>query len=249
MTADDETQTQSRSPRSPSVSLEKALERARELLKEHDRHWVRPQSAGAAWGYSEKSSGWRTTLASLLMYGILQDTGSGNDRKVKLTEDAWRYLVDERPEQRASIVKKLALSPKLMREIWGHWGSKPPGDAECRSQLRIERNFTDDGAQEFLGIYKANIAFAKLANSDIPPAELKAEEVDDVQENPSLSPRQEAKLMPTERIVFTEESQPNQYLKLIASGDVDDSMLEALQDFVKRQRKRLGRISPPEGEG
>lgn len=249
MTTDDDTTTQSRSPRSPSLSLEKALERASELQKEHDRHWVRPQSAGTAWGYSEKSSGWRTTLASLLMYGILQDTGSGNDRKVKLTEDAWRYLVDERPEHRAAILKKLALSPKLMREIWGIWGSKPPGDAECRSQLRIERGFTDDGAQEFLAIYKANIAFAKLASSDTPPIELKAEEVDDVPETPPPTPRQEMKLMPAERVVFTEESQPNQYLKLIASGELDDSMLEALQDFVKRQRKRLGRPSPSEGEG
>jgi hypothetical protein len=28
-------------------------------------------------------------------------------------------------------------------------------------------------------------------------------------------------------------------VKLIASGTVDDSLLEALEDFVKRQRKRL----------
>jgi hypothetical protein len=30
------------------------------------------------------------------------------------------------------------------------------------------------------------------------------------------------------------------YLKLIASGDVDGTMLEALEDYVKRQKKRLG---------
>jgi hypothetical protein len=29
-------------------------------------------------------------------------------------------------------------------------------------------------------------------------------------------------------------------LKLLASGEVDETMLEALQDYVKRQRKRLG---------
>lgn len=55
--------------------------------------------------------------------------------------------------------------------------------------------------------------------------------------------------MDGERIVFTEEGQPSQYLKLIASGDVDDYLLEALEDFVKRQRKRLkatGGSSPPQ---
>jgi len=35
------------------------------------------------------------------------------------------------------------------------------------------------------------------------------------------------------------EDQTNQSLKLMASGDVDDFLLEALEDSVKRQRKRL----------
>jgi hypothetical protein len=45
--------------------------------------------------------------------------------------------------------------------------------------------------------------------------------------------------MASERIAFIQEANPGQYLKLIASGDVDDGLLEALEDFVKRQRKRL----------
>ena len=45
--------------------------------------------------------------------------------------------------------------------------------------------------------------------------------------------------MEGERVVFTEESNPQNYLKLIASGDVDETMLEALEDYVKRQKKRL----------
>ena len=51
--------------------------------------------------------------------------------------------------------------------------------------------------------------------------------------------------MDGERIVFTEESNPQTYLKLVASGAgaLDDSLLEALEDYVKRQRKRLTRPS------
>jgi hypothetical protein len=56
---------------------------------------------------------------------------------------------------------------------------------------------------------------------------------------PAFQPGLKVKVMDSERVAFTEEGQPGQYLKLIASGDVDDSMLEALEDFVKRQRKRL----------
>jgi hypothetical protein len=45
--------------------------------------------------------------------------------------------------------------------------------------------------------------------------------------------------MEGERVVFTEETDPQTYVKLVASGAVDDSLLEALEDYVKRQRKRL----------
>jgi len=41
------------------------------------------------------------------------------------------------------------------------------------------------------------------------------------------------------RAVFTEETTPQTDVKLGASGDVDDTLLEALGDDVKRQRKRL----------
>ena len=53
------------------------------------------------------------------------------------------------------------------------------------------------------------------------------------------------KLMDGERVVFTEESNPSNYLKLVASGDVDETMLEALEDYVKRQKKRLKRLVGP----
>jgi hypothetical protein len=56
---------------------------------------------------------------------------------------------------------------------------------------------------------------------------------------PPHLPQGKVKLMDGERIVFTEESNPQNYLKLVASGDVDETMLEALEDYVKRQKKRL----------
>ncbi len=45
--------------------------------------------------------------------------------------------------------------------------------------------------------------------------------------------------MEGERVVFAEETGAAQYLKLVASGDLDDSLLEALEDYIKRQRRRL----------
>ena len=42
-----------------------------------------------------------------------------------------------------------------------------------------------------------------------------------------------------QRMVFTEETRPGQCLKLFVSGDVDDELLAALENFIGRQRKRL----------
>ncbi|HTT82977.1 MAG TPA: hypothetical protein VMF67_05825 [Rhizomicrobium sp.] len=54
--------------------------------------------------------------------------------------------------------------------------------------------------------------------------------------------------MEGERVAFTEEGRPGQCLELVASGDVDDTMLEALEDYVKRQRKRLTRPTRTEDD-
>jgi len=45
-------------------------------------------------------------------------------------------------------------------------------------------------------------------------------------------------------VVFTEESSPHQYVKLIANGEVDEILLDAIGDYVRRQKKRLGLYVP-----
>ena len=215
---DTDLEVRERSPRSPFVTLRKALERAKELFDEHDRHAVRVESATSAWGYGAKSSGGRQTVATLLMYGILQDSGSGADRKVQLTDAAFRYLVDEREEQRASVVKQLALTPKIMSELWGAWGAKPPGDAECRSQLRIERGFTEAAAQDLLAIYKDNIAFAKLGVSDIVPSA--SPELDPVKKEPPLMHQSpQPQVLPPQPAFTPGESLSENDIKVMLDGD------------------------------
>ena len=44
-----------------------------------------------------------------------------------------------------------------------------------------------------------------------------------------------------ERVVFSEEGATSAYIKLVAKGDIDIDMIEALEDFVRRQKRRLSR--------
>lgn len=42
-----------------------------------------------------------------------------------------------------------------------------------------------------------------------------------------------------ERLVFTEESIHERRIKVLAEGNLDGTLLDALQSFIDRQRKRL----------
>jgi len=69
---------------------------------------------------------------------------------------------------------------------------------------------------------------------------------------PALSPMPQqqqraegVKMMDGERVVFVEEGGPSQYLKVVASGDLDENLLEALEDYIKRQKRRLSLVPKP----
>ena len=47
-----------------------------------------------------------------------------------------------------------------------------------------------------------------------------------------------------ERVVLTEQADGARGLKLIAIGEIDADMLEALEDFIRRQKRRLARSTP-----
>jgi hypothetical protein len=57
---------------------------------------------------------------------------------------------------------------------------------------------------------------------------------------PPLGEQSKVRIMEGESVVFTEESDPQRYVKLLASGEVDATLLDALSAYVKRQRWRLG---------
>lgn len=54
--------------------------------------------------------------------------------------------------------------------------------------------------------------------------------------------------MEGERIVFSEETAPGGHVRLIACGPLDESMFEALEDFIRHQRARLQTSTSPVDE-
>jgi hypothetical protein len=159
------------SPRYPFISLKKALERAQEMRAVAGPSAARAADIRAAWGYGLKSSGGDQTIAALGYYGLLEDEGTGDARKLKLTADAFRYLRDERPEVRAELASRFALQPKAMMILHDMWKDDgiPPSDNIARSILKNDLNYSDWAAKELLEVYRDNLQFIRTATSDKSP--------------------------------------------------------------------------------
>ncbi|MGE3784613.1 MAG: hypothetical protein AB7H71_17970 [Alphaproteobacteria bacterium] len=155
------------------------------------------------------------------------------------------------------IIRRAALRPKEIAKFWPIWGADRPPDDVCLDELILRNGFSPRGAPLFLASYDATISFAGLSTDDKIEADspggasagdgamVTGSKTDPGADPPPPSVRppvlqREVAIMEGERVVFTEEGQPNQYLKVIAAGEIDETLLDALNDYVKRQRKRLG---------
>jgi len=242
-----------RSPSFPFIPLKTAIERLEMFDKKFGRHPVPAGKAALAWDMKEKSSQADQTLAALKSFGLVKYDGMGAARHASLTEEGRNYLRAQQESVKKEILKICALRPKIIRKFWAAWSADRPPDEVALDKLILENSFSEAGARNFLKVYDDTVSYAGLSDSDKvdlsaddaddegEPDGLKGKPADGLKTAPPVHPHQgKVKLMDGERIVFTEESNPQNYLKLIASGDVDGTMLEALEDYVKRQKKRLG---------
>lgn len=155
-----------RSPSFPFITLSKAVERARELYTAARRHEMRLPDAARAMGYGGKSSGAIQSLAALIAYGLLEDSGTGEARKFRVSDLGFKLLEDQRPGARTAALAEAAMSPKLIADYFSHWGMERPADGICTSELRIEGGFTEDGAKAFLRVFDDAIGYIKVGDPD-----------------------------------------------------------------------------------
>jgi len=155
-----------RSPSFPFISLEKAVGRASALYEKHKREAARLTAVAPTWGYGTKSSGLLQTVAALKQFGLVEDFGSGEERKVQLSDLGRRILIDERPGAKEAALREAAKRPRLIAEYVDRWVPDRPSDSHCVSELQFDRGFTSEAARSFLRVFDDTVAFAKLASGD-----------------------------------------------------------------------------------
>jgi len=181
----------------------------------------------------------------LAQFDLVIRAGKGN-LKVSPTAVEILHGLDERAK--VAALRKAGASPKLFSEIYDRFPDGVPSANVIRSYL-VQKGYGDAAlipaiksffdTDRYLESVAAEDGHAE-EETDVFPASTAAEpESSAASFAPHSGHNGGYRVIDGERVVFSEETGPSQYLKLIASGEMDDNLLEALEDFIKRQRKRI----------
>lgn len=150
--------TKDRSPNFPFISLATALQRAQDFHSAERRGAAPFAVAVGHWGMSPSSSGALQTVAALKQYGLMSDEGSGQSRKVRLTDLALRIILDTRPDstEKPALMRQAARTPTVAAEVHKIWPDEFPSPPNLNHYLVVERKFNPDNARKAVRILQQN---------------------------------------------------------------------------------------------
>jgi hypothetical protein len=220
-----------RSPAFPVIALETALGKLVEFEAHYKRTPARPEKVGEAWDIKTKAYADRIA-AALRYFGLLEYQGSGKDRSIVISENGRRYIRTQQDESKREIAKGAALRPKQIAKHWNDWGADRPADAACLDVL-MEEGFSEGGARDFLKVYDATIAYAKLTDSDKTPEGVGDDAPEDNGNDDEVNdrtppPKGKAKIMEGERELTTGLLSKDASFRLIVSGQIGVKEIEML---------------------
>lgn len=150
-----------RSPNYPSMSLEKAIERAKEIYDAEKRHDVPIRVAFSHWGFQASSSGGNQCVAALRAYGLINVKGNGDDREISVSDSGYRIILNA--PDRTDLIKQAALLPPIHGEIWKKYQQDGlPTDENLRHYLTFDKNFNPDSVDSFIAQLRATFGYGGL---------------------------------------------------------------------------------------
>src|SRR5258706_2171033 len=153
-----------RSPLYPSINLETAILRVKQLYEKEKQYPTPVGTIATHWNYKSLNGPASQALAALKKYGLIDDEGAGEQRKAKISTLADVILAHPDEAVRKKAIQEAALKPAMNRELWEKYQNDLPSDRNLRWELTHGRGFTETGAGEFIPVYRATIAFAQLAS-------------------------------------------------------------------------------------
>lgn len=153
----------------PSTHIGAAINLAKKYFDAERKAEAPVAAAIGHFGYSETSSGGRQAISTLLQFGLLEDIGRGNDRHVKLTDNALTVLLAEPDgEDFFRAMRACVASPKIYQELFRKWPDALPSDQSISFYLAKDKNFNVSSIPSFLKDLRLSMSLAGVDH----PAEL-----------------------------------------------------------------------------
>ena len=248
--------TRVRSPGYPSISLPQAIDIIKKLHDHNRTNAIEREAAAKDLGYTGLTGQSAKILSGLQHYGLVEKAGKGG---IRVSRTAVDIIHPVNASGRKAALREAAFTPGLFHALAERFSDGVPSENALRSYLMRE-NFSSAAITPAVSSFLETYHFLQqegagesldadvgtdlvLSGSDI----IEGDDIIEAYEQPQgrdMAPRQPSALGGqgvNERVVYVEEGGPGQYLKLVASGDLDDYLLEAIEDFVRRQRKRLAK--------
>jgi hypothetical protein len=247
-----------RSPAYPAIDLGEAIERAKALYDQDKTAVVAMDTAAKHIGFAKAHGQALMFLSALRKFGLVEYPSDG---KVVVTRRAVEILTfPNGHERKLRAMQEAALNPAIYSELLEKYkDSGLPSDEAISAELVADRGFNPSAVGAFLKDFRESLEYAGLLSDgmlslsrDGSKAENGAggERGDPIPDffSPTFNqtrqpapPTSGVKPMEGERIVFTHEIEPTHGVRILASGEVDDSMLDALELYIQLQKKRLDR--------
>ncbi|REJ87004.1 MAG: hypothetical protein DWQ34_25995 [Planctomycetota bacterium] len=154
-----------RSPIHPNLTVEDAVKSVEVIYKHERRNPVPVEVIAKHCGYdSFKSSSAKRLISTLLQYGLVDDEGSGDDRKMKLSQLALDIVLADGSDDpnRKAAVRRSARLPAVHAKILSEFPDRLPSPATLKSYLIRDLDFNDSQVDTFINKFRKTVDFADL---------------------------------------------------------------------------------------
>ncbi|WP_240006540.1 hypothetical protein [Pseudaquidulcibacter saccharophilus] len=242
-----------RSPGYPGAPLGKSIEFISKIYDKVRKNLVSRDVIANELGYSGITGASLKVFSDLSHYGLLE---RAKDSQVRVSDLAVKILLPNSKEEYIESIEKAAFNPELFRKINEQYPDGHIVDSQIKAFLkRLE--FSETALNPAVNSFRETMSFLESAKFEAESANLNNLPSDNI---PAFAPETKESVQEStneahnittqtdkitintgERVIFSEELNEDNYVKLVIKGEVDLLLVEALEDYLKRLKNRLNR--------
>jgi hypothetical protein len=240
---DDKSSHKDRSPNYPAISFTEALERAKKVHDQEQRHPVSPEIAAQHMGYKKLTGTSYPVIAALKRYGLVEKV----KKDIRISDDA--HFVFVHPEghpDREEVIRRLAMMPELFNQVLAEFPGGLPSDVNLRAKLRTKWNFASDGAAD--SFIKSLRESVRIRDSGVAKPDANVKNTGESIKEPTVTHgvippmKQPAPSHESTPVARQWEIAPERFVSVALPSDPTVDDVEALEEFLAILKQELALV-------